>query len=96
MKKSEAYIEKLSKKFMVGVPTMKSIYEAINKRDWDVFNSQMGDYDHPGERVAAEKKLNSFKNCYSPHFQKTINAVEDFMKSDDDYNIHEMDKEIEE
>ena len=27
MKKKEAYIEKLSKKFMVGIPTMKSIYE---------------------------------------------------------------------
>lgn len=96
MKKKEAYIEKLSKKFMVGIPTMKSIYEAINKRDWDVFSSYMGDYDHPGERVAAGKKLNSFKSCYSPHFQKTINEVEDFMKSDNDYNIHKMDEEIEE
>lgn len=37
--------------------TVEVIYEAINKRDWAVFCSQMGDYDHPSERVQAEKDL---------------------------------------
>ncbi len=95
MKKSEVYIEKLSKKFMIDIPTMTSIYEAINKRDWAVFCSYMGDYDHPGERVAAKKEFDSFKSNYSLSLQKTISEVEDFMKSDDDYNIHKMEEEIE-
>ena len=95
MKKSEAYIEKLSKKFWIGIPTMKTIYEAINKYDWDCFCSQMGDYDHPGERVAAAKKLESFKGMYSANVRKTIDEIQEYMKSDDEYNIHEMDKEIE-
>lgn len=33
------------------------IFEAYNKKDWKVFCSQMGDYDHPSERVQAEKEL---------------------------------------
>ena len=37
--------------------TIEVIFEAINKRDWEVFCSQMGDYDHPSERVQAEKDL---------------------------------------
>ena len=37
--------------------TIEVIFEAINKRDWAVFCSQMGDYDHPSERVQAEKDL---------------------------------------
>lgn len=37
--------------------TIEVIYEAFNKRDWACFISQMGDYDHPSERVQAEKDL---------------------------------------
>lgn len=54
MKRSEAYIEEISKKFRMSPATAKAVYEAINKYDSDMFCSQMGDYDHPEERAAAE------------------------------------------
>lgn len=95
MKKSEALIQKISEQFRVSPATSKAIYEAVNKYDWECFCSQMGDYDHPEERTAALKKLNSFKGCYSPHFQKTINEIQAYMEASKEYNIHEMDKEME-
>lgn len=95
MKKSEAYIEKISKNFRVSTATAKVIYEAVNKYDWACFTSQMADdSDKPGERVEAEKALNRVKNQYSPEFQKVINAIQESMKTDSEYNIHEMDKEV--
>lgn len=41
----------------VDKKTIEVIFKAFNKRDWAVFCSQMGDYDHPSERVQAEKDL---------------------------------------
>ena len=38
--------------------TIETIFEIYNDYDWKVFCSYMGDYDHPGERVAAEKEMN--------------------------------------
>ena len=37
--------------------TIEVIFDAYNKKDWAVFCSQMGDYDHPYERVLAKQKL---------------------------------------
>jgi hypothetical protein len=96
MKKSEAYIEKISKEFRLSPATAKVTYDAINKYDWECFNSLMGDFDHPEERVAAEKELNKFKNLYSPEFQKVLNKVQQYMKDDTEYNIHEMNKDVDE
>lgn len=95
MKKSEAYIEKISKNFRVSPATAKVIYDAINKYDWTCFISYMADSgDRPDERIEAEKDLNRVKNQYSPEFQKVINDIQKYMKTDSEYNIHEMDKEI--
>ena len=96
MKKSEAYIEKIAKEFRLSPATAKVTYDAINKYDMAVFCSYMADYDCPGERVAAEKELNKFKGLYSPEFQKVINKVQQFMKDDEEYNIHEMNKDVDE
>lgn len=95
MKRSEAYIEKISKMFRLSPATAKTVYEEINKYDWACFCSQMGDYDQPGERVAAKKQLDRFKNFYSENFQKVINSVQEYMNNDEEYNIHSMDKEVE-
>ena len=95
MKRSEMYIEKLSKTFKLSPATTKTIYEAVNKYDWKCFCSYMADYDQPQERVAAKKELDRFKNFYSENFQKVINNVQDFMKSDEEYDIHKMDEEVE-
>lgn len=95
MKRSEAYIEKISKQFKISPATAKVLYDAINKYDWTCFCSYMADSgDKPGERVAAEKELNRIKNQYSTEFQKVINNIQSYMKSDTEYNIHEMDKEV--
>lgn len=95
MKRSEAYIEKISKQFRISPATAKVLYDAINKYDWTCFCSYMADSgDKPGERVAAEKELNHVKNQYSTEFQKVINNIQSYMKSDTEYNIHEMDKEV--
>lgn len=96
MKKSEAYIEKISKEFRLSPATAKLTYEAIFKYDMACFCSFMADYDHPEERVAAEKELNRFKGMYSPEFQKVLNKVQQYMKDDSEYNIHEMDKDVDE
>jgi hypothetical protein len=37
--------------------TIEVIFNAYNKRDWAVYVSQMGEYDHPSERMQAEKDL---------------------------------------
>lgn len=95
MKRSEAYIEKISKQFKISPATAKVLYDAINKYDWTCFCSYMADSgDKPGERVVAEKELNHVKNQYSTEFQKVINNIQSYMKSDTEYNIHEMDKEV--
>lgn len=94
MKRYEVYIQKLAKMFKISEATAKSIYEAINKYDVDVFCSYMADYDHPEERTEALEVLNKFKGLYSTEFQKTINAIQEYMDKDkEDYNIHEMRKE---
>lgn len=45
---------------------VKQVFNIVNKRDWAIFCSQMGDYDHPGERVQAHeafvKELAEFAN----------------------------------
>lgn len=96
MKKSESYIEKISKEFRLSPATAKVTYDAINKYDLECFNSLVGDSNNLEERVAAEKELNKFKNLYSPEFQKVINKVQAFMVNDLEYNIHEMDKDVDE
>lgn len=93
----DKYIEELSKKFLVSPATAKAIYEAVDTYSWEVFSSYMSDAgDKPDERVAAEKKLGKFKNLYSTEFQKTINKIVEFMKTDKNYNIHNMNSEIKE
>lgn len=38
--------------------TVEEIFIIINEKDWAVFCSQMGDYDHPEERIEAKKVMN--------------------------------------
>lgn len=36
---------------------VEKIFDIINKKDWADFRSQMGDYDHPGERIRAKEVM---------------------------------------
>ena len=38
--------------------TVEEIFNIYNEYDWKVFCSYMGDYDHPRERIEAEKEMN--------------------------------------
>ena len=57
MTKKEHLLEMLRKETNLSSGAVLDLFEIINKYDWDVFCSYMGDYDHPGERVEAEKVL---------------------------------------
>lgn len=55
MTNKEKLIRDISTKVNLGYGFVEQVFEIVNKRDWAIFCSQMGDYDHPGERVAANK-----------------------------------------
>lgn len=47
---------------------VEACFNIVNKYDWAVFCSQMGDFDHPGERIQAketmEKELRDFTHPF--------------------------------
>lgn len=55
------------------------IFDIINECDWKIFCSQMGDYDHPMERVNAkkemERKLKELNPYDMPLMAETIKMV---------------------
>lgn len=90
MKRSEAYIQKLSEQYHISPATAKVIYEALDTYHKSTVVCT------PEEKAAAEKKLASFKNCYSSHFQsKVINEIQSRMLIDSDYVEHNMNEELE-
>lgn len=87
MKRSEAYIQRLSEKYHISPATAKAIYDAVH-----TFNTAARSSDYE----AAAKKLNSFKSCYSPYFQKeVIDKIEAFMQKDPNYCFKNMNEEME-
>ena len=59
MTKKDKLIDMIAESiFSVDRKTVEEIFNIINEYDWKVFCSQMGDYDHPMERVQAEKVMN--------------------------------------
>lgn len=48
------------------------LFQIINEYDWAVFCSQMGDYDHPGERVQAKKVLDEKLSAYREEDWKKV------------------------
>jgi hypothetical protein len=55
----------------------------------------MGDYDHPGERVAAKEKFENEMSVFSENFRKNVvDKIVEYMEHDSEYYIHDMDKEI--
>lgn len=60
--------------------TIKAIFEVINRKDWAVYCSQMGDFDHPMERVEAEKKceaeLDEMINFFGTYSRSVHEAIE--------------------
>lgn len=65
------------------------LFDIINEYDWAVFCSQMGDYDHPGERVQAKKVLDEKLSHYP---ERTWKKVWKLLKEDGEirnfYNSH--------
>ena len=68
--------------------TVKEVFEIINEYDWAVFCSQMGDYDHSGERVRAKQVLDeklSFYVVAGPQIWKLLEEDGEIHKF---YNSH--------
>ena len=89
--------------------TVEVCFEIVNKYDWAVFCSQMGDYDHPGERKQAaevmEKELYEFTHPFdtdvenyslgyvAAHVKNSLKGTSDAAARFYHRNFHNMDKE---
>ena len=64
---------------------VEECFKIINKYDWAVFCSQMGDYDHPGERIHAkevmEKELEEFKHPFGTVCYTNIEVAEHVIRN---------------
>ena len=79
MTKKENFISMMAKKFRLSDATSKAIYEASDK----LFKDK------------DTLKYNSFKNCYSEHFQKVIEEATLFMQESPEYSVDgHMDEEL--
>lgn len=98
MTNKEYVINKLVKLVSLDSETVEKVYSIINARDWKIFCSYMGDYDHPYERVQAEEEMNkAFQEiAVSP---EVIEVIKSNLKPDSelgafyDKNFHNMTKE---
>ena len=61
--------------------TVETIFQIYNEYDWACFCSQMGDYDHPGERVAAEKEMNEKFNELAGNSNVLRNAINSIVEN---------------
>lgn len=86
---------------------VEKIFDIINKKDWVDFCSQMGDYDHPGERIRAkevmEQELEELNLYKVPAIDNCINLIKydlDFFGSKIERfyseHFHSMDQEFKE
>lgn len=66
MTNEEKIIQMISRKVFDEIEVVTAIYKAVNKYDWDCFCSQMGDYDHPEERVEARKVFSETVKNFEP------------------------------
>lgn len=61
MNNKEFLLQMLQAETKLSSGGVLDLFQIINEYDWAVFCSQMGDYDHPGERVQAKKSW--IKSC---------------------------------
>lgn len=70
MTRREKLIADLKKELdSVTIETIEKVFNLVHARDFAIFCSYMGDYDHPGERVAAEE---TFKKAIADIEQHSI------------------------
>ena len=101
MKTNKEYlIEMLLKETGLScVDVVEEIFNIINEYDWAVFCSQMGDYDHPGERIAAKEELDEKLSHYP---ERTWKKVWELLKGDGEIsdfyhnNFHKLEEEYKE
>lgn len=71
----EHLIEMLQNETKLSLAGVSDLFDIINEYDWAVFCSQMGDYDHPGERVIARQKMESRLSFYIPDVVSNIQQI---------------------
>lgn len=81
----------------IGIETVESVFEIINKYDWAVFCSFMDDYDHPEERRVAEKALHESLKNYGANASVIFEMLHDDSYTAKFYNdnFHHMDDDLE-
>ena len=57
--------------------TVEVCFDIINKKDWADFCSQMGDYDHPGERKQAQEVMDKELYEFTHPFGTESYSLED-------------------
>ena len=98
MKTNKEYlIEQIQSKTKLSIGAVTDLFEIIDNYNWKVFESQMGDYDHPEERISAKKVLDEKLQCYrEEEWKKVWNLLngnsETALFYDD--NFHKMDEEF--
>jgi len=92
----EYLIGMLQKETKLSGGGVLDLFDIINEYDWAVFCSQMDDYDHPGERIAAKEKLDEKLKSYREEDWKKVWKL---LKEDGEIrkfyndNFHKMDEE---
>lgn len=98
MTKKENLIQMLSKEFNEEVSKVEKGFEIINKREWAIFCSYMGDYDHPEERTQAEKDFEKESEEFDKEFMQKMDKIfEDIQSGCGKYyhdNFHKMSEEV--
>ena len=82
----------------ISIDVVSEIFSIINEYDWKVFCSQMGDYDHPEERIQAKKVLDEKLSHYDEsEWKKVWELLEESGEIHNFYfsNFHNMNKEKE-
>ncbi len=77
----------------ISINIVSEIFSIINEYDWKVFCSQMGDYDHPEERVQAKKVIDEKLSHYNEsEWKKVWYCLNDDKKISDFYHrkFHSM------
>lgn len=72
MTNKEYLLEEIRKETGLSSGGVLDIFEIINEYDWNVFHSQMSDYDYLEERVRAKKVLDEKLSHYPERTWKKV------------------------
>lgn len=91
MTKKEHLIDLIKQKYSeYSQELIEKIFDIINKKDWAVFCSQMGDFDYPDERVAVREKMEQELQELNPDKLSSVSSCIEKVK----FELENFDSEI--